>query len=101
MDALKKAVLLLWQQIRLLEKEHSDIRKEVDAIGDLAMSYIREVKVDEKQHPETMAAMLEVVRCLESRANHMENIHRERLKTMGAMQAVFTDLAIDATATRQ
>jgi hypothetical protein len=101
MDALKKAVLLLWQYSHLLEREYDDTRKQVDAIGDLVMRYIGEVKVDGRQHPETMAAMLKVVRSLESSASHMENFHRERLKTMDAMQAVFTDLAIDPTATRQ
>jgi hypothetical protein len=101
MDALKKAVMLLWKNNRLLEREYDDIRKEVDAISDLVMRYIGEAKLDETEHPETMAATLQVVRTLESRASHMENFHRERLKMMDAMQAVFTDLAIDATATRQ
>ena len=101
MDALKKAVLLLWQYNDLLEKEHDDIRKEVAAIGGLVMRYIGEAKIDEKQYPETMAAMRKVVKSLESRASHIESFHQERLKTMHAMQAVFIDLAIDATATRQ
>ena len=65
------------------------------------MRYMREAKVDGNQHPETVAAMLKVVRSLESRAAHMENFHCERLKKMDAMQAVLTDLAIDSTATRQ
>ena len=101
MDALKRAVLLLWQYIHLLDKEHEDVRKEVDAIGDLVMRYMGEAKVDEDRHPETVAAMLKVVRSLESRANHMENFHRERLKKMDAIQADLTDLAIDSTTTRQ
>jgi hypothetical protein len=101
MDALKKAVVLLWQYNHLLERECDDIRKEVDAIGGLIMRYIGEAKVDEKQYPETAAAMLKVVRSLENRSSHMEGLHRERLKTMQAMQAAFTDLAIDETATRQ
>jgi len=101
MDALKKAVLLLFQYNRLLEREYDDIREEIAAIEDLVMRYIGEAKVDEKQHPETMAAMLKVLRLLQSRANHIEKFHRERLKMMNGMQAVFTDLAIDATATRQ
>jgi len=101
MDALKKAVLLLWRHIHLLEREHDDIRKEVDAIGDLVMRYIGEAKVDESHHPETMAAMLKVVRSLESRASHVESFYQERLKTLDAMQAVLTDLVVDPTATRQ
>jgi hypothetical protein len=101
MDALKKAVVLLWQYNHLLEKEHDDIRKEFDAVRDLLIRYLGEAKVDERQHPKTMAAMLKVVRSLESRASHMEDFYRERLKTMDAMQAVFTDLAVDATGTRQ
>jgi hypothetical protein len=101
MDALKKAVLLLWRHIHLLEREHDDIRKEVEAIGDLVMRYIGEVKVDENQHPETVTAMLKVVRSLESRASHVESFYEERLKTLDAMQAVLTDLVVDPTATRQ
>jgi hypothetical protein len=101
MDALKKAVLLLWQYNQVLEREYDDTRKQVDAVGELVMRYIREAKVDERQYPETMAAMLKVVSTLESRASHMENFHRERLNTMNAMQGVFTDLAVDPTATRQ
>ena len=47
-------------------REYGDIRSEVDAIVDLIMLYMGEAKVDEKQHPETTAAMLKVVRSLES-----------------------------------
>jgi hypothetical protein len=105
MDALKKAVLLLWQRNQHLEKEYNDIRKEVDAIGDLVMQYMGEVRLDEKQYPETTTAMLKVIKSLESRASRMKDFNQERLKTMTAMQAVLTelviDLAIDPTATRQ
>ena len=101
MDALKKAVVLLWEYIHLLEKEYDDTRKEVDAIGDLVMRYIREAKVDESQHPETMAAILKVVTSFESSASHLESFNQERLKLMEAMNAVFTDLVINTTATRQ
>jgi hypothetical protein len=97
MDALKKAVLLLWQYIRLLEKEYDDTKKEVDAIGDLVMRYIREEHINESQHPETMAAMLKVVTSLESNLSRLENFNRERLKIMEQMNAVFTDLVIDTT----
>ena len=51
MDALKKAVVVLWQYHRLLEKEHDDIRKEFDAVRDLLIRYLGEAKVDERQHP--------------------------------------------------
>ncbi len=88
-------------RLSAIGSECDDIRKEVGAISDLVMRYIGEAKIDERQHPETMAAMLKVVRSLESSASHMENFHQERLKTMDAMQAVFTDLVIDATTTRQ
>ncbi len=101
MDALKKAVILLWLCNQHLERQYDDIRKEVNAIGDLVMQYIGEAHVDEKQYPETMAAMLKVIKSLESRASHVESFNQERLKTMAAMQAVFTDLVIDPTATRQ
>ena len=101
MDALKKAVVLLWEYIHLLEKECDDTRKEVDAIGDLVMRYIREAKVDESQHPETMAAILKVVTSFDSSASHLESFNQERLKLMEAMNAVFTDLVINTTATRQ
>ena len=102
MDALKKVVLLLWQYIHLLEKEYDDTRKEVDAIGDLVMLYIRDAKIDESQHRETMAAMRKVVTSLGSNLSRLENFNRERLKIMEEMNAVFTDLVIDdATATRQ
>ena len=101
MVALKKAVLALLQSINLLEKEHDEIRKEVEAIRNLIMTYIGEAKVDEKLHPQTLAAMIKVVEAVQSRANHMGNFNQERLKAMEAMNAVLTDLAIDATATRQ
>ena len=101
MDALKKAVLLLWQYNHLLEKEHDDIRKEFDAVRDLLIRYIGETKVDEKQYPKTIESMLKVVSSLESRASRMEDSYRERLKTMNAMHAVFTDLAVDTTGTPQ
>ncbi len=101
MDALKKAVILLWQCNQLQERQYDDIRKEVDAIGDLVMQYIGEAHVDQQQYPETTAAMLKVIKSLESRASHMNDFNEERLKTMAAMQAVFTDLIIDPTATRQ
>jgi len=100
-DALKKAVVLLWRYNRLLEREYGDIRSEVDAIGDLIMRYMGEAKVDEKQHPETTAAMFKVVRSLESRAGNMESRHQEQLKTMEAVLKVFVDLAIDQEATLQ
>ena len=101
MDAWKKAVLVLWKYNHLLQEEHDQIRKELDALRDLVMQYIAEAKVDEKQHPKTIEAMLKVVSSLESRAIRMEGFHRERLETMKAMQAVFTDLAVDTTGTPQ
>lgn len=47
MDALKKAVVLLWRYNRLLEREDEDIRSDVREISDLIMRYMSEAKVDE------------------------------------------------------
>jgi hypothetical protein len=101
MDALKRAIVVLWRYIDLVEKDHADLRKEVNALGDLLMRYLGEVKVEETHNPNTIVAMMKVLRALENTANHLAPSHRERLKTMKEMQAIFTDLAIDSSATRQ
>ncbi len=62
MDALKKAIVVLWRYIDLVEKDHADLRREVNAIGDLLIRYLGEIKVEEKHNPNTIAAMMKVPR---------------------------------------
>jgi hypothetical protein len=101
MDALKKAIVLLSQYNRLLEREDEDLRSDVREITDLIMRYMIEAKVDQKQYPETMAAMLTIIKSSESRLSNMESRHKERVEAMQAMTEVFMDLAIDPSATLQ
>ena len=101
MDALTKAVVLLWQDNRLLERECGDIRSHVDAIGDLIALYLREAKIDDNQYPETSAALDKVIKSLEDRVSNIERLHHERVKIMDAMLKVYMDLAIDPAATLQ
>ena len=102
MNALTKAVVFLSQYDRLLERKYERISDEVGAITDLMMHYMKEVtKVDEKQHPETMAALLKVLRVTESRVNNMESIHQEEMRIMAAMLEVYMGLAVDPAATLQ
>jgi hypothetical protein len=101
MDALKKAIVVLWRYIDLVEKDHADLRREVNAIGDLLIRYLGEIKVEEKHNSNTIAAMMKVLGTIENTASHLAPSHQERLKTMNEMQAILTDLAIDSSATRQ
>ena len=98
-NALTKAVVLLSQYDHLLERKYERISDEVGAITDLVMHYMNEVtKVEEKQHPETMAALLKVLRVTENGVNNMESIHQEEVKLRDAMLKVYMDLAIDPAA---
>jgi|SRR5271157_3015697 len=101
MDALKKAIVVLWRYIDLVEKDHADLRREVNAIGDLLIRYLGEIKVEEKHNPNTIAAIMKVLGTIENTASHLAPSHKERVKTMNEMQSIFTDLAIDSSATRQ
>jgi hypothetical protein len=71
MDALKKAIVVLWRYIDLVEKDHADLRREVNAIGDLLIRYLGEIKVEEKHNPNTIAAMMKVLGTIENAASHL------------------------------
>ena len=101
MDTLTKAVVLLWRYNRLLEEEYGDISREVDALGDLVLRYLREAKINEKQHPETTAALFKVLRSAESSASNMDSLHQEKVKLHDAIMKIYMDLAIDPTSTLQ
>ena len=99
--AVVRAVVLLWQYNNLLERENREIGDRVDAIENLILRYLRDAKIDEKQHPETTAALFEALRSAESGASNMKGLRQDKLKTKDAIQKVFMDLAIDPAATLQ
>jgi hypothetical protein len=71
MDALKKAIMALWRYIDLVEKDHANLRIEVNAIGDLLMRYLGEIKIEETHNPNIIVAMMKVLRTFENTANHL------------------------------
>jgi hypothetical protein len=101
MDALAKAVVLLWQRNQLLERECGNVESRVKAINDVVLHYMREANVDEKLHPVTTAALVALAKSLESLASDMKSVREEKVTNNEALVKVFTDLAIDPAATLQ
>ena len=101
MDALAKAVVLLWQRNHLLERECGNVESRVNAITDVVLHYLREAHVEEKLHPVTTAALVALAKSFESLTSDMKSVREEKVTNNEALAKVFTDLAIDPLATLQ
>jgi hypothetical protein len=101
MDALTKAVVLLWQRSHLLERECGNVESRIKAINDVVLHYMREANVEEKLHPVTTAALVTLAKSFESLASDMKSIREEKVTNNEAMIQAFTDLAVDPAAALQ
>jgi hypothetical protein len=101
MDALTKAVVLLWQRNHLLERECRNAENRIKAINDVVLHYMHEANVEEELHPVTTAALVTLAKSFEGLASDMKSIREEKVKNNEALTKVFTDLAIDPAAALQ
>jgi hypothetical protein len=101
MDALTKAVILLWQRNHLLERECGNVENRIKAISDVVLHYMREANIEEKLHPVTAAALVTLAKSFEGLSSDMKSIREEKVTNDEALIKVFTDLAIDPAATLQ
>jgi hypothetical protein len=101
MDALTKAVVLLWQRNHLLERECGNVESRIKAINEVILHYMREANIEEKLHPVTAAALVTLAKSFESLASEMKSIREKKAANNEALIKAFTDLAIDPVAALQ